>query len=617
MATKTILTVEIDDSKWKDFKAQFDKYQAAVAKLSPDWAKVAAQADKLTGAHEEATESVRDQGDSAQRRTDALTKSEASAKKTASAWATSWGHVKNIGGAIEKSSLKLAKWGSLAAGALGGLGVIGAGASLFGIDRMARDVASMRRSALGLGATYGQTRSINTNYGQIINPGSTLSNIATGKYDAQSEQYKGLRNAGISDRDIQSKNSAELFAEFMEKFPERMKGVSKGMMGATASTLGFTSVMSMPEIIATLNEGDAARKSRIDKTLSDAKSMDLNRGIQDKWTAFVTQLDTATERLRTVFMTALSGLAEPLTKVSDGFVKLITAMADSGLVKGWMDALGAGMEKFADYVQTQDFKDGVSNFVSGFEHVAEYLWNFVASFGLGSLGIGAASAKEIGAGGQNFQPGDTLDASGNVIRGGVNMGGGIGSSSSGGGGGSAPNAGEGGWWNDERMVHMHDRLMKEAGLSDMGASALVARAAAIEAAGGPTSANASGHEGIGQWDAFRGGRGMAKKSFDDQITHEIEELNGPEYKAAARLRAAQTPEEGSIGASTYERAEHYNPVTGVDDQTFRTPTKHVFDRIHGAGKSTPKITIRTSTPNHPVHSAAMVSNSTVGGIGMQ
>jgi hypothetical protein len=613
MATKTIFTVEIDDSKWKEFQAKFDKYQAAVAKLPENWRKVAAQADDLTDAHDSATEALEAQGQSAQRRADALTKSEASARKISSAWATSYGHVKNIGATIGASSVKLAKWGGLAAGALGGLGVLGIGASLFGIDRMARDVAASRREALGLGATYGQTKSIETNYGQIINPGTTLSNISTGKYDVQSEQYKALRNAGISDQDIKSKNSAELFAEFMKKFPERLKGVPKGMMGTTAQTYGFTNVMSMPEIIATMNEGDAARQARIDKTLQDSKALDLNKGIQDKWTAFVTQLDVATEKLRTVFMTTLSGLAEPLTKVSDGFVKLVSALADSGMMKGWIDDLGAGLGKFADFVGTQEFKDDISNFVTGFEHVAEYIWNFITSFGLGALGIGAASAKELGAGGENFQPGDTLDAQGNIIRGGVNMGGGIGSPA----GGSAPNAGEGGWWTTDRMVHMHDRLMKEAGLSDMGASAMVARAAAIEAAGGPTSANASGHEGIGQWDVFRGGRGMAKKSFDDQISHEIEELNGPEYKAAARLRTATTPEEGSIGASTYERAEHYNPATGIDDQTGRTPTKHVFDRIHGAGQSTPKITIRTNTPNHPVHSAQMVSDPGVGGIGMQ
>jgi hypothetical protein len=612
MATKTIFTVELDDSKWQAFKAQFDKYQAAVAKLPADWGKVAAQADKLTDAHDEATDALDQQGEAVQRRADALAKSEASARKTASSWEKSWGHVKSIGAEITASSVKLAKWGGLVGGALGGLGIIGVGASLFGIDRMARDVASYRREALGLGASYGQTRAINTNYGQIINPGSTLSNIATGKYDVQSDQYKGLRNAGISDQDIKTKNSAELFAEFMKKFPERMKGVPKGMIGTAAQTYGFTNIMSTPEIIATLNEGDAARNARIDKTLQDSKAMDLTRGIQDKWTAFVTQLDTATEKLRTVFMTTLSGLAEPLTKVSDGIVKLVTALADSGMLKGWIDALGAGMEKFAEYVQTQDFKDGVSHFITGFEHVAEYLWNFIASFGLSALGIGTASAKEIGAGGTNFQPGDTLDAQGNIIRGGVNLGGGIGS-----GGGSAPNAGVGGWWTDDRMKHMHDRLMAEAGLSDMGASALVARAAGIEAAGGPTSANASGHEGIGQWDAFRGGRGMAQRSFDDQIDWEIKELNTTEARAAAKLRAAQTPEEGAIGASTYERAENYNSATGVDAQTFRTPVKQVYDRIHGIGKSTPKITVRTNTPNHPVHSAQMISDSSVGGIGMQ
>jgi hypothetical protein len=145
------------------------------------------------------------------------------------------------------------------------------------------------------------------------------------------------------------------------------------------------------------------------------------------------------------------------------------------------------------------------------------------------------------------------------------------------------NRGVGGWWTQDRMQHAADRLEKEAGLSPMGASALVARWAGVEASGGPTSSNniGGGHWGIAQWDSARGGPAMASSSFDDQLTHAVGELNGSERAAGDALRSAKTLAEGAVGASRYERAEHYNPSTGIDDSTANTPVGSVYRKLYG------------------------------------
>ena len=135
------------------------------------------------------------------------------------------------------------------------------------------------------------------------------------------------------------------------------------------------------------------------------------------------------------------------------------------------------------------------------------------------------------------------------------------------------------------MHHAADRLVAEAGLSQMGAAALVARWAGVEASGGPTSANASGHVGIAQWDAARGGEAMRGASFDDQLTHAVQELNGSEKAAGDVLRSAKTMAEGAIGASRYERAEHFNQRTGIDDSTANTPVGSVYRKLYGSDKA--------------------------------
>lgn len=134
-----------------------------------------------------------------------------------------------------------------------------------------------------------------------------------------------------------------------------------------------------------------------------------------------------------------------------------------------------------------------------------------------------------------------------------------------------PSAGVGKWWTPERQAHAYERLVKEAQLSDAGARGLVARWSAVEARGGPTSANniGGGHYGIAQWGPKRSGV-WGNPDFDDQLSYAIKELNGSERRAGDYLRRAQTDQEGATGASMYERAEGYNAGTGRDNFTGQT-----------------------------------------------
>lgn len=134
------------------------------------------------------------------------------------------------------------------------------------------------------------------------------------------------------------------------------------------------------------------------------------------------------------------------------------------------------------------------------------------------------------------------------------------------GGGRIPH---GNWWNGARYAHAVERLEKEAGLSPIGAKALVARWAFVESPNGPGSVNpTTGAFGIAQWLGYRRRKGIAgDTNFDDQLTHAINELNSSEGRASSALKSAKTPYDAARGASMYERAEGYNPTTGTDNFT--------------------------------------------------
>lgn len=132
-------------------------------------------------------------------------------------------------------------------------------------------------------------------------------------------------------------------------------------------------------------------------------------------------------------------------------------------------------------------------------------------------------------------------------------------------------SGGAGWWTPARQALAYSRLTKEAGLSDVGARALISRWMNVEAPAGPGSVNpSSGAFGIGQWLGTRKAGINGDANFGDQLSHAISELNGSESAAARQLRSATTAQQGAIGASMYERAENYNPSTGIDAWTAKT-----------------------------------------------
>ena len=177
------------------------------------------------------------------------------------------------------------------------------------------------------------------------------------------------------------------------------------------------------------------------------------------------------------------------------------------------------------------------------------------------------------------------------LFGGASSGGEIGGST--GGWSGKGNAGVGGWWTPERMKYAVDRLVKEAGLTPEGAAGLVARWAAIEAPGGPTSVNSkSGATGIAQG---LGARRMGYTgTYEEQVTNAIRELNGAEKRAGDILRHATTAAEAARGASAFERAEGYNSISGADNFTNATPVEKVIKAIAGLGQ--PKGAV-SSSPN--------------------
>src|ERR1700719_1657048 len=133
MTLRSILSVDVDDSRFKQFQTLFDKYQAQLAKTPAAWGKVSKENQAVAGQFQKMTAALmaqstlnREQAESGKNQVKTLSQSER-------LWISMSRSTKDVSKNIGSATTSLLRW----TGVLGGVsGLLGAG-GLFGIDRMA------------------------------------------------------------------------------------------------------------------------------------------------------------------------------------------------------------------------------------------------------------------------------------------------------------------------------------------------------------------------------------------------------------------------------------------------------------------------------------------------
>jgi hypothetical protein len=126
MPVKKIFQVEVDDTQFKRFQTLFNSYQAALAKLPQNWNAVNTAVTQTAAAHTQAAAAVTQaSAQSARAQANRLNKAKQETSNFHKAWSSIATSAREVDKAIERSTIKMAKWGGLAAGVLGGLVVVG------------------------------------------------------------------------------------------------------------------------------------------------------------------------------------------------------------------------------------------------------------------------------------------------------------------------------------------------------------------------------------------------------------------------------------------------------------------------------------------------------------
>lgn len=384
MTAKSILDIEVNDAAFKKFAEQFGEYQKLLEGMPQQWSEVNEALKIASESFAAGAASVAVMAEEMRSVAANQERFEHATEKSSRAMS---GLARHAAG-LARTVGELAKWTGL-----GGLLIGGAG--LFGIDRLAHSVFGARRAALGLGVTMGEQSAFRVNYGQFVDPDSTLSNVANARNDLS--QRWAFSALGIGQNQLASLDNADLARAVTEHARDIWLRGPQTQQYAEAR--GLTQFFSMEELrrLGAASGGDMASAGAHYR--EDRGAFSVEDDLQRQWQAFSLQLRRAGLGIERTFVRGLAPLTPGLTHLSEGVSRLIEAFLGSDGIRkaiknlgNWLDdpRIAKAMREAADYLGSPKFSDDIHQFVDGISYAAHRLAD--AMRWLGILPGGGSSA---------------------------------------------------------------------------------------------------------------------------------------------------------------------------------------------------------------------------------
>lgn len=374
MAAKSIVEIDVQDEKFKEFMAAFEEYQKALGNMPKEWQAVSAGIARAG----QPMQDIADNADKAAKSQNALKKAASDTGKLLKGGAEA---SKKMAGNIKDATTSLLRWGSIL-GVFSGL--IGAG-GLFGINRMALGASALRFTSQGLGTTAGGLSAAGVNFTRALgNPAGTLGAIR----DAQSDLSRrwAFNAMGVN----ANGDPAQMLPQMIRNARDIYTKSGSTLQGAEAH--GLTQFFTIDDLNRFKKMSDQEIDAMAKRSQSDARQMEINDNTLRKWQDFNVQLDRSGIGIRNAFITGLAPLTPQLERLSKGVSDFVTTILKSPQFGQWMDKAAQGLERFANYLTSPEFENDAKRFMdvlAGLTRAIGSAASWIASkFGGGSVGDG-------------------------------------------------------------------------------------------------------------------------------------------------------------------------------------------------------------------------------------
>lgn len=393
---KSVVEIDIQDSKWKSFVAEFAKFGIDNKKIAEDLAESAAAQAKLNtekkkGAaaqkavsKEEKTErdaaakAAKTAYDDERKKFAAQTKASDEKKKQRAddmkALRDSAKWTADVARNVASTALSAAKWATFSAIASGfGLGGLGASAS------------TVRRTSQGLGIRAGELRAANVNFGKYIDPEATLGNIA----GAQSDLSKRWIFNALGENTA-GKDAAQILPEILPKLIQAFKAGGSTLQGAQGR--GLDQLVGIDDLrrLSVLTEEELSKT--IDAYKKDRQALEEGDSTGRAWQDFMVALHRAGDQIEVSLLKGLTKLTPYLEAFANGIAKAIDTFVSSGGLQQWIEKVGAALQKLGSYLGSKEFATDVESFMSAIHAMAATIGKLFPKTETGEVQANAAPA---------------------------------------------------------------------------------------------------------------------------------------------------------------------------------------------------------------------------------
>jgi len=280
-----------------------------------------------------------------------------------------------------------------------GVAALAAG-SLFGYDKLAQHVSTGFNASRGLNISTGFGTAVHNVWGnKLPDAEQMLSSIAGAQGRPDDPAYAALRVLRLNpEGDVQGNyqsalQSAHAFARSNQGPAARTRfNLLYGRLGLGAESYNQLRAMDDPEF------------SKAQKELAaQTAGTNLSSGTQKSYQETLIHLQGNIDKLGAHFVEVLKSINPALTRFSDAFTKNLMRFMD-GNGKTLFTAIGAGLDRFAKYLNSPEFLSNMDSLASGISALAKGVVTALQILGVVPKGDSASGPSDEGAQGPKYPP---------------------------------------------------------------------------------------------------------------------------------------------------------------------------------------------------------------------
>jgi hypothetical protein len=391
MPAKSLIDIDVNDASFKQFNALFQQFQTGLKSMPGAWQNIERAQQKsvkgfrdLVGQQAAAIGQQNLLGDSHRNMVGLL-------KQEESIWERIRRSNKGAATIVKDITADILKWTPVLS-ALAGLG------GLAGISALAGGVAGGRRSALGLGASYGGQKAFDTAFDRFVDTGSVLSGVASSRGDvSKSAAFSAL---GMLNAHDMKGDDAAVSARVLERAKRLADKTSDQLLGTMFSTYQLGSLGLSEDDFRRLKHTSPEEMARQQGAFGKlSRDYSVGEGDQRAYQDLISALKDAGNQIDTVFVKGLVPLVNDgsINELSKSVVDLVKAFSETGILKEAIHDVTDAMRGLADFMKDPlgSTKKSITNDIlregAAFKGDAQHFWNFW-NRGFGTGGSGSASA---------------------------------------------------------------------------------------------------------------------------------------------------------------------------------------------------------------------------------